>query len=674
MKNRTKTTSDSGQMWRLMLLLAAAVILPTVCLLWFMTQAVENVQLAARQKVIDLYEGKLDTSKRELNRLWDVNIKLIQDRSNEEPIQTFRSFATNPPHHGQHVLITYDELGELLYPIANSETEETNLPEEFESAWELEFVESNFEEALKRYEKIADSAQDDYIWRKAKLGQARCHVGLGKTEFAMARPSHEASYDRLTGKMSAESAALAARARIMHAKLNIDLGSPQISKLLSGVTNYHGGDGHNFLPLDSATRIFSMRKALKIAQSHPKAEQYKTRIERTQQLLAAEEMAAEVIERYPNAEAFSNWPSVGLHRLEIDSDIYGLCVKKDKKTFLLLRPGDDVRCQLSIFEKAFAGDDVSYQILDDNGQVVSGTGSAESEAFLTAAISENMPGWKIKLYFADSDVFSKFASRQVTIYVWAGVLVIVLILAAGGFAVQTVGRQMKLNRLKNDFIATVTHELKTPLASMRVLVDTLLEGNYKEQKQATEYLELIARENERLSNLIDNFLTFSRMERNKQAFEMLETSPALIAKRAAEAVKTKFEQGHCTFDVAVDENLPDVLADQDAMVTALINLLDNSYKYSYDDKQIKLSVYAEVGSVCFRVADNGIGMSRKAIRKIFERFYQADQTLSRRTQGCGLGLSIVKFIVDAHNGSINLESKPNKGSVFTIKLPAVEHP
>jgi signal transduction histidine kinase len=208
---------------------------------------------------------------------------------------------------------------------------------------------------------------------------------------------------------------------------------------------------------------------------------------------------------------------------------------------------------------------------------------------------------------------------------------------------------------------------------MRVLVDTLLEGNYKEQKQATEYLELIARENERLSNLIDNFLTFSRMERNKQAFEMLEASPTLIANRAAEAVRTKFEQGNCAFDIAVDENLPPVLADQDAMVTALINLLDNSYKYSYDDKQIKLSVYAQVGSVCFRVSDNGIGMSRRAIRKIFERFYQADQTLSRRTQGCGLGLSIVKFIVDAHNGSINLESKPNKGSVFTIKLPAVEN-
>ncbi len=436
----------------------------------------------------------------------------------------------------------------------------------------------------------------------------------------------------------------------------------------------------DFLPMDSATRIFVLEKSIELAKKSRNAEIYENtnthegmQMAQIRPLLAAEEMAAEVVERYPDGSGFADWASGSLHRLEAQIDLYGLCVKTEEKTFLLLRSSDDVKRELSVFEKAFAGDDVSYEILDENGQAVGGTGSVESEEFLTSGLGENMPGWKIKLYFADSDVFSKFASRQVTIYVWAGVLVIVLILAAGGFAVQTVGRQMKLNRLKNDFIATVTHELKTPLASMRVLVDTLLEGNYKEQKQATEYLELIARENERLSNLIDNFLTFSRMERNKQAFEMLEASPALIASRAAEAVKTKFEQGHCAFDVAVDENLPAVQADQDAMVTALINLLDNSYKYSYDDKQIKLSVYAEVGSVCFRVTDNGIGMSRSAQRKIFERFYQADQTLSRRSQGCGLGLSIVKFIVDAHNGSVNLESKPNKGSVFTIKLPAVEN-
>ena len=151
---------------------------------------------------------------------------------------------------------------------------------------------------------------------------------------------------------------------------------------------------------------------------------------------------------------------------------------------------------------------------------------------------------------------------------------------------------------------------------------------------------------------------------------MARSSPAAIARAAAEVVKTKFSKGRCRFEINICEDLPDVLADRDAMVTVLVNLLDNAYKYSYDDKQIGLRVFTEDGQVCFCVSDNGTGMSRRSARKIFNRFYQADRSLSRHTEGCGLGLSIAKFIVDAHKGSISVESKPGKGSTFTVRLPA----
>jgi two-component system phosphate regulon sensor histidine kinase PhoR len=151
---------------------------------------------------------------------------------------------------------------------------------------------------------------------------------------------------------------------------------------------------------------------------------------------------------------------------------------------------------------------------------------------------------------------------------------------------------------------------------------------------------------------------------------MSPTSPADIASAAADAVKTKFAQYGCHLRIEIAEDLPDVLADRDAMATVLVNLLDNACKYSYDDKQIELKAFAEDGSVCFSVNDNGIGMTRRQIRKIFDRFYQADRSLSRRAEGCGLGLSIAKFIVDAHKGTITVESKPGKGSTFTVKLPA----
>jgi signal transduction histidine kinase len=159
------------------------------------------------------------------------------------------------------------------------------------------------------------------------------------------------------------------------------------------------------------------------------------------------------------------------------------------------------------------------------------------------------------------------------------------------------------------------------------------------------------------------------MERNKQVFDFQPTRPQEIVTAAVDAMQAKFSSENCHFNSTVAENLPAVSADRDGIVTVLVNLLDNAYKYTNSEKKIELSVYEENSSVCFKVTDNGIGLGPRAQRKIFNRFYQVDSRLSRRAEGCGLGLSIVKFIVNAHKGSIEVVSSPGKGSVFTVKLP-----
>ncbi len=283
--------------------------------------------------------------------------------------------------------------------------------------------------------------------------------------------------------------------------------------------------------------------------------------------------------------------------------------------------------------------------------------------------------WKIELFSDNDNLFANTAQKQITIYIWAGVLVIGLILISGTIAGSTITKQMKMNKLKNDFIATITHELKTPLASMRVLADTLLERNYSKRGQdaldTKEYLELICKENKRLTGLIDNFLTFSRMERNKQVFEFEKVSPADIAKSAIEAIQTKYSQRNCHFSQKIDDDLLPISVDKDAIVTVLVNLLDNACKYTYDNKEIELRIFCENENVCFSVKDNGIGMTKRQIRKIFDRFYQADTTLSRRAEGTGLGLSIVKFILDAHKATIEVKSHPEIGSTFIVKIPII---
>jgi len=372
----------------------------------------------------------------------------------------------------------------------------------------------------------------------------------------------------------------------------------------------------------------------------------------------------------PAFTTFESWPEDNLRRLDLPEKAFGMYHNSGGKTYLLLQKAKELGSDFDLCGDGLEELGISYRITDNFGEYASGLENPETAAFLKVPLGKFFPSWDVEIHFKDVDIFETTAGRQEIVYMLAGLLAIAVMISAGSLATKVVGKQIRMNKLKNDFIATVSHELKTPLASMRVLVDTLLEGSYRDQHQVTEYLQLVSKENERLTGLIDNFLTFSRMERNKQAFMMVKTSPAAIARDAAEAVKTKFSKGKCKFEVNISEDLPDVLADQDAMVTVLINLLDNACKYSYDNRQIELRAFSKDGSVCFSVCDNGIGMSRRSARKIFNRFYQADRSLSRGAEGCGLGLSIAKFIVDAHKGTISIDSKPGEGSTFTVRLPA----
>jgi signal transduction histidine kinase len=249
--------------------------------------------------------------------------------------------------------------------------------------------------------------------------------------------------------------------------------------------------------------------------------------------------------------------------------------------------------------------------------------------------------------------------------------VIAAMLVLAIFVARGFGRQLQLARLKNDLVATVSHELKTPLTAMRALVDTLLENDRLDQKTTREYLSLLATENTRLSRLIDNFLTFSRLERNKFKFAFARVRPRQIVEQAVAAMGERAHAAGCTVESQVMAGIPEINGDADALTTALLNLLDNAWKYTGDQKRIVVRADARNGHVDFAVEDNGIGLSARDRQRVFDWFYQADQRLARTAGGCGLGLSIVQAIVEAHHGRVRVDSEPGRGSTFTIEIPAV---
>jgi len=741
-RTKGKISAGNDQLWWVVLLLAIAVILPTVCLLWFMNQAVKNDRLAVRQKLTEVYQLRLETLSKSVNDLWMGRINSVRQKAAErQGVEMFGLLAgtdngTDDLYNCDAVVI-YDSNGTLVYPVAGGTDYPSELPEEFNKAWAAEFIEKDFTRSMELYGQIAESNVDDYVRFSASMGRIRCLRKMGEIDKAAAL-CRDIAYGQSAEDISSASASLIARARLLLVELKAEtedgLGRSDLQELIGSAANYVSVGGSDFLLMPSATRIFLLRKALEIVEKSEWSEELQSQVIKANELLSSKELAAAFLDRYggsevseplfaddafqllsllrvtldriqgvewdfveqlrqqislvldsyqtrqaqaravvPDQPAFvallESWPENNFRRLELPEDIYGMFHSFDGRTYLFLQKTQTLASDFELCEEGLDEIGVSCRITDNSGLYVSGLENPQETGFLKAPLGKFFSGWNVEIHFSDVDIFEKTAARQKMVYIWTGLLAIAVMIAAGLLAAQVVGKQIKTNKLKNDFIATVSHELKTPLASMRVLVDTLLEGSYRNQQQVTEYLELVSKENERLTGLIDNFLTFSRMERNKQAFAMARTSPAAIARDAAEAVKTKFSKGQCRFEVNIPDDLPDVTADHDAMVTVLVNLLDNAYKYSYDDKRIELSVFSRDGSVCFCIRDNGKGISRRSVKKIFKRFYQVDRSLSRRTEGCGLGLNIAKFIVDAHKGTISVVSKPGKGSTFTVMLP-----
>jgi signal transduction histidine kinase len=225
-------------------------------------------------------------------------------------------------------------------------------------------------------------------------------------------------------------------------------------------------------------------------------------------------------------------------------------------------------------------------------------------------------------------------------------------------------------------VATVSHELKTPLASIRLLVDTLLDSDPdsddgKSPNQTREYLQLISHENARLTRLIDGFLTFSRIEGGMQSFDFQRINLRDVAQQAAAVFQEHHESANTCLRKIVGDSCW-VLGDTDLLVTAVVNLLENAWKYSEQDRLITLTTDAQDGQAMISVADNGIGMRPQNAKHVFDRFYQVDQRVARNRGGCGLGLSIVRAIIDSHDGTAHVESQSGIGSTFTILLPKLD--
>ena len=250
------------------------------------------------------------------------------------------------------------------------------------------------------------------------------------------------------------------------------------------------------------------------------------------------------------------------------------------------------------------------------------------------------------------------------------IIVLALVMAGGVFFVASAAaREVRVAELKSNFVASVSHDLKTPLALIQLFAETLELGRVRHQERAQEYYRIINTEARKLTRLIENILDFSRMEAGLRPYRPAPTDMAALTRQVLGDMESQFNQMQFNVRVNVDEPLPRVNVDEDAVEQAIENLLANAMKYSGESREIDVQVGRANSHVCVSVKDHGIGISRRELKKIFRKFYRVDRGLGGGPQGCGLGLAIVDHTMRGHGGFVRVDSEPNHGSTFTLHFP-----
>jgi len=252
-------------------------------------------------------------------------------------------------------------------------------------------------------------------------------------------------------------------------------------------------------------------------------------------------------------------------------------------------------------------------------------------------------------------------------------LALALVIGATAFSMamllRDVRRESRLAALRSQFVSSVSHELKTPLTSIRMFAESLLLDWVSDSGQRNEYLQTIVGESERLSRLINNVLDFSRIEQGTRTYRMEPVSLPAVVRRAVRTMEFPLRQQGFEPRLDIDDGIPDIVADADALEQAVLNLLHNAMKYSGDRREISLRLYRSGDMAAIEVEDKGLGIKPEDQARIFEKYFRADSPENVRIPGAGLGLTIVRHIAEAHGGRIELESRPGEGSRFTLHIP-----
>jgi len=334
--------------------------------------------------------------------------------------------------------------------------------------------------------------------------------------------------------------------------------------------------------------------------------------------------------------------------------------------------GDQIVSDLlpRILNNVNLGRDIGIGILDEIGKFRFAQMEFSGSAYLAMeSFDEILPFWKVVMVHSDGKSVDELVSRERWVY---------LALLAGTFLVMITGilltvraavHELELSRLKTEFVSNVSHELKTPLSLIRMFGETLESGIVQDESKRVEFYRIIRSESERLTRLINNVLDFSKIEAGVKQYNFQEAEVGSVVSKALDTYRLEIRNLGFTIDCRLLSKPITARIDPDAVCEALLNLLDNAAKYTGEDKHITLSMETSEPWIRISVSDRGVGIPQDKLNSIFDKYYRLQTQKTRETAGSGLGLTLVKHIIEAHGGRVEVESEVAKGSKFTLLIP-----
>ncbi|TKK70954.1 HAMP domain-containing histidine kinase [Ilyomonas limi] len=299
--------------------------------------------------------------------------------------------------------------------------------------------------------------------------------------------------------------------------------------------------------------------------------------------------------------------------------------------------------------------------------------SINSRTFYTPVMSEvnnDIPQPAFEHIYISVPNFNKEVRNSLLWVLLSSVAFTIIVIAAFFLTVKTIINQRNLSKIKNDFINNMTHELKTPLATISLAVDALQNSKVQSNPEKSNYFSgIIRQENKRMNKHVETILQAALMDKNELKLNFAPLNAHAVIEKVLNGFKLQLEEKGGTAELHLNAKNDLISADEVHFTNLINNLIDNAVKYSKEDLHLIITTHCTTRYLVIQVQDNGIGMSKETVKRIFEKFYRAHTGNVHNVKGFGLGMSYVKQVVDAHQGKIKVESTLGKGSTFILDIP-----